>query len=163
MRKENLLISFFGIILALGIVSCGPRYVPGKISTLPEVYEEGLITKNDLLNIAYIYNVRSYYTNDYTGVTLKEPDINELDENIIYSIKLDFLEAAKEEVSEDTELDDLLISSYFGKYNKCVVLTLSVAGVCVDLLPADDYTIGGVTFKEYREGFFHGISVWVMD
>ena len=73
------------LLFSLSLISCGPYYVDGKIIDLEEAYKKSLITKNDLLNIAfYVNGEKNLNQEEYE---LQELDYSLLDKSIQDSIK----------------------------------------------------------------------------
>lgn len=73
------------LLFSLSLISCGPYYVDGKMIDLEEAYKKSLITKNDLLNIAfYVNGEKNLNQEEYE---LQELDYSLLDKSIQDSIK----------------------------------------------------------------------------
>lgn len=146
------------LLCAFGIVSLtGCNNDIGEFYSLAEAYNNGYITRNDLLNIAYYYNNETN-VNDETFVP-KEISVNDLSKKTLKAIKNTYLVTILKNDSKAT-LDGVHLNKYFGKYGDCVSLNMKDDYTCYDLLPPiEEYVIDGVKFLNYIDGPY-GITVW---
>jgi hypothetical protein len=139
------------ILSVLATVSCSNST---KLYSLEEAYEKELITKEDLWNIAYIYN-------NYTNISGFEYEIKEnnleLTADLEKKIKKAYL---KEELSDlvFVSVNGVNIKRNYGQYSGCYVLEMDSDYVKVNLDIHDRYEIDGVVFLNYT-GYY--IKVFV--
>jgi hypothetical protein len=139
-----------GICLLLLTVTLTSCFNKTNLYSLEEAYEKELITKEDLWNIAYIYN---YYNNasDF------EYDIKEnsvvIDKRLERKIKKAYL---KEELSDIifATIDGVNIKSVYGLYGNSYVLEMDNNYEEVDLYIHERYEIDGVVFLDYTSYYF---------
>jgi hypothetical protein len=121
-----------------------------KLYSLEEAYENKLITKEDLWNIAYIYN-------DYNNASDFEYDTKEnsvvIDKRLERKIKKAYL---KEELSDIifATIDGVNIKSVYGLYGDSYVLEMDNNYEVVDLYIHERYEIDGVVFLDYTSYYF---------
>ena len=126
----------------LATVSCSNSR---KLYSLEEAYERDLLTKEDLWNIAYIYN-------NYTNASDFEYEIKENNFQLTADLEKKIKKAYLKE-----ELSDLLFASVngvnikrnFGQYSGCYVLEMDSDYEKVNLDIHDRYEIDGVVFLNY--------------
>ena len=125
--------------------------------TLTDAYNNGYITRADLLNIAYYYNGMTN-VNDENFVPTEILQ-NDLSKKTIKAIKNTYLATILENDPNAT-IEGVHISRYFGKYGDCVSLSMRDDYTCVDLLPSiEEYIIDGVKFINYIDGLY-GLAIW---
>jgi hypothetical protein len=142
------LFSFLLLICILVFVSgCSSK---NKLYSLEEAYENKFITKEDLWNIAYIYNGCVNASNvEYDVKTIKD----ELDIKLERKIKKAYIK---------NDLDDIFlpkmkcisIIKYYGVYSGCHVLEMNNDCIYVDLKIYDKYEIDGIVFLSYTGYYF---------
>lgn len=139
-----------GICLLLLTVTLTSCFNKTNLYSLEEAYEKELITKEDLWNIAYIYN-------DYNNASDFEYDIKEnsvvIDKRLERKIKKAYL---KEELSDIifATIDGVIIKSVYGLYGDCYVLEMDNNYEEVDLYIHERYEIDGVVFLDYTSYYF---------
>ena len=139
-----------GICLLLLIVTLTSCFNKTNLYSLEEAYEKELITKEDLWNIAYIYN-------DYNNASDFEYDTKEnsvvIDKRLERKIKKAYL---KEELSDIifATIDGVNIKSVYGLYGNSYVLEMDNNYEEVDLYIHERYEIDGVVFLDYTSYYF---------
>ncbi len=148
--------------VSFGLAGCRqeePEGITGSFYRLQNAYDEGLLTQNDLLSIAYYRNGGRTYNENVMSVDFipipKNPEV--LDEKIDRAICLTFLE--KRGKGEE-DLDKVLVLGYYGCYGE---------GIAVMVDYKESYAVG--TYRsEYVEGicfYYHtnpnSILIWVKD
>lgn len=154
-RFYLLLVTIFFLILAS---SCVKGKIEGEFYNIEDAYEQKFLTRDDLLNIAYYYN-GSKNINDSDFVP-KEVSINELSKSVSNSIKRTHLKRIQEYV-ENGKIEKVHISHYFGKYGKCIVLTIYDEYIKIDPLIVPEYVIDGVKFLNFSNGSPAGVEVFI--
>lgn len=156
MNKVKKYISILLCLFSSSSLSGCNNYI-GDFYTLTDAYNNGYITREDLLNIAYYYNDMTN-VNDEAFVPI-EISQNDLSKKTIKAIKNTYLATILENASYAT-VDGIHISSYFGQYGDCVSLSMRDDYTCVDLLPpVEEYIIDGVKFINYIDGPY-GLAIW---
>ena len=139
------------ILTVFTTVSCSNTKT---LYSLEEAYENGFITKEDLWNVAYIYN--NYVNASEFEYDVKEnhPEPNEF---LKYKIKKEYL---KEELSDlvFASIGGVNIKRYYGQYSGCYILDMDNDYVNVDLMIHDRYEIDGVVFLNYT-GYYTKVFV----
>ncbi len=124
LTKIFMLICTFILLLcfSLGVVACNEPEKEGKFYSLEKAYEDGLITREDLLNIAY-YHGDAEHNPDELNDSFIPKELGELDEQTSLKIRTDLAELFNEMDSstEKVYADNFEITNYLGTYNGCVV------------------------------------------
>ena len=138
------------IAILLPIFSCiGPT---GTFYKLKEAYDNGLLTKNDLTEIAYYYQ-----GNDIANEQNRE------------EISLDVLSARKSRKIKRTYKTQILnkrwlsnsyiaLYAYYGTYNGAVAVGITDDYNDYDLFFYEEYEVGGVIFYNFSETY---IRIWI--
>ena len=148
------------LLFSLSLISCGPYYVDGKIIDLEEAYKKSLITKNDLLNIAfYVNGEKNLNQEEYE---LQELDYSLLDKSIQDSIKFSVSKFLLNSNDVESKPEDFTIMDFFGVYNNVYVVNIDYLYVSVDILYPDE-TISGIYFKNFYSSSYPGIVCWIKD
>ena len=138
------------IAILLPIFSCiGPT---GTFYKLKEAYANGLLTKNDLTEIAYYYQ-----GNDIANEQNRE------------EISLDVLSARKSRKIKRTYKTQILnkrwlsnsyiaLYAYYGTYNGAVAVGITDDYNDYDLFFYEEYEVGGVIFYNFSETH---IRIWI--
>ena len=171
MKKRIFITLLFSAVCAFGaIFSAGCNTPTGKFYTLQEAYDNGFLTQEDLMSIAYYHNGTIFngstgrYGNeeimpeDYVPKSKMPEELSMETRNAICKTYFDKYYGPNN--LDNVRLNDIGIGKdYYGTYNKCVVVK-----VWVDNYPVTDdvneYIIGGVKIC-YTNG--KRISVWVKD
>ena len=111
---------------ALGLAGCGPKTY-GTFYTLQEAYDNGYLTREDLMSIAYYQNGSRRYNEsimpeDYAPIP-KDPE--ELSEST--SLRIRSTAAADwnaEYPDDDATAEDFWIDYYYGTYGNCVAVMM---------------------------------------
>ena len=151
------------LVAMLGcFAGCGPT-PSGTFYTLQEAYEGGLLTREELMSIAYYHNGGRQYneeimSEEYTPIP-KEPA--ELSEETSLQIRntaaWEYRESGHESLSEAVA-DDFTITEYCGTYGDCVVIMITDIGLTGKPGVADmAVTIEGLSFH-YNSGNI--LKVW---
>lgn len=153
--KTALIISIF-LITAFSMLMCGCERKHGEFYTLQEAYENGILTQEDLISIAYYYhsNISPETVNgDLMGEGYqpieKEPKV--LSEKTERSIKKTMISDLKNQnFSQPLKLKNIVISGYYGTYKDYIAVNLAYSsdGVNTALdLALNEYEVGGVKFS----------------
>lgn len=156
---KKLLCSLIIISLLVGICTLfGCTNNVGKFLYLDEAYENGYLTQEDLIFIAYIYNHgrdgnEAIISEDYTP---NHKDPRELSNKTVNRIKQTYLS----NVIGDKTVSDKYINlfAYYGTYNGAVVIGITDNYNCYDKIIIEEYKIEGVTFNNYTAS---DIRIWV--
>ena len=111
---------------ALGLAGCGPKTY-GTFYTLQEAYDNGYLTRENLMSIAYYKNGGRRYNEsimpeDYAPIP-KDPE--ELSEST--SLRIRSTAAADwnaEYPDDDATAEDFWIDYYYGTYGNCVAVMM---------------------------------------
>ena len=120
---------------------------PSELYRLAEAYAKGLITKDDLRNIAYYYN-GELATTDFVPLP-KNPET--LSEQTIKKIQQAYYNKVFDGNSDAT-VDDVGVGEYYGTYHGCVVVEIGApctSDIGGDPLYYPEYVIGDVIFYSY--------------
>lgn len=116
----------------------------GRLYTLEEVYNNKLIDKEDLLEIAYYYN-----NVNVSGIEL---EIEQLSKSTVKQIK----RAYKNEELKDLyfiDLDKIYVYKYYETYNDCKVVEVRSDYIMIDCYFYEEYIIDGVKFLNFTNSF----------
>lgn len=91
----------------------------GKFYKLEAAYNEGIISRDDLLTLAYINNNGNEYNENNINDDFKPKEINENDLTSVILHKI------KSTASESKEEYDSCNVSFYGKYNEAYAIKLS--------------------------------------
>ena len=127
--KKLLAILFAALLLVagvLGMAGCGPKTY-GTFYTLQEAYDNGYLTREDLMSIAYYKNGGRRYNEsimpeNYAPIP-KDPE--ELSEST--SLRIRSTAAADwnaEYPDDDATAEDFWIDYYYGTYGNCVAVMM---------------------------------------
>ncbi len=145
MRK--LIILLFNLFLIYTVSSCAMVKFQ-NIQYIDEAYEEGLISKDELEQIAYYYN-------NYDNVIL---DKNEISKHIQRKIKKDYNKEIMKEYANCSCSTSISIDNYYGTYDKCIAISLSSKYVTLDPYIVEVYVVDDVKFYNYSPVF---LRIWV--
>ena len=153
-----LILTFLSSFMLFAFVGCNENeseaeLPPSELYRLAEAYAKGLITKDDLRNIAYYYN-GEHATTDFVPLP-KNPET--LSEQTIKKIKQAYYDKVFDGNSDAT-VDDVNIAGYYGTYNGYVIIEINascVSGIGGDPLSYPEYVIGDVIFYSYTP-----LQVW---
>ena len=136
------------------LTSCGEKNgdteIKGEFYSLKDVYENGEITRQDLLSIVYYANGgiiesnKNQYPEDFVS-TPKNPE--ELDANTERIIKNTYKYLLKKE-NEKYYSDVIIEARYYGTYNDyiCVGIKIEIPGVDHGAVALTETIIGGVSY-----------------
>ena len=100
---------------ALGIAGCGPKTY-GTFYTLQEAYDNGYLTREDLLNIAYHNGDRE--CNESALQNFEPTPIGELSEEISLKIRKSMAERYRDNGTfPEATAENIFIKNYLGCYN----------------------------------------------
>lgn len=116
----------------------------GKFYNLQEAYEQKLLSKDDLENIAYYYNRLD--NNEFQPRPKNPPYINKNDERIIKKVYL------KEIINEPAKsIEEVNIYDYYGTYNECIVIGITDSYNVYDYVIKEEYVLDGISFYNFHE------------
>lgn len=150
---KKLLCILLSIISAVGIafafVGCGENEGYGQFYNLQNAYDNGLLSKDDLIHIAAIYNGEVQCTETLDGET----------ELLIKNCKVERLRNDSNHPIAEATTDDVKIVKFYGKYSDCYVVSLDDIYTAYPANVLNEwFYIDGIGF--HRTGHF-GITVWV--
>jgi len=137
------------IMLFLGIF-CLSLFIPagcngtGKIISLREAYDNGDLTEEDLLSVAYYYQ-RTRFNEELMGedYSPKPKDPETLDEKTEKKIVRALKKYVKKEYSEH-----ITILNYLGTYNNCIIIEYRDVRHVIDIAPVESTVkIGEISFS----------------
>lgn len=154
--KERLSIVLVGIMafIAFGLVSCGDKADTknefGEFYTLQEAYSRGLLTDNDLIEIA------DYYQGEDLMDKKDSLSINLLDGETKQQIVKCYLL----NVINDINISEKYVNiyAYYGTYNSAVAVGITDTYNVYDKVIIAEYRVGDVTLYNYAES---DIRIWV--
>ena len=115
----------------------------GELLNLREAYDNGDLTEEDLLSIAY-YNQRTRYNEELMGedYSPQPKDPETLDEKTEKKIVKALKKYVKKECSEH-----ITILNYLGTYNNCIIIEYRDGRTFTSVEKETFVTIGGVEFS----------------
>ncbi len=123
--------------------------LPGEFYALQEAYNNGIIDKNALLNIAYYNNLAFVDKGNFNWEDLGFPTdfeptpLTPLDEETIEYI----VQTARHmQINAGNEPSDYEIESFYGAYNGAIALQMHREGFWSSQASRQDITIEGITF-----------------
>ena len=156
MKKK--LLAFAFVILTVSLVALSGCGNYGTFYSLTKAYEEGLITYEDLLSIAYYHNGgiegnEELMGEDYEPIA-KEP-LDENTERKIRETRAYELRNSETYPDEDATADGVKIRGYLGKYSNCYVVKCHDPGT---MYPSDRvdrwFEVSGVMFHKTAHGIY---------
>lgn len=138
-------ITLFLLIISVFLIqSCNNMNNLGTFYSLEEAYEMKLISKEDLINIAFYYNGEKQI-ND-SSISIKEKiKLTETQEQKIKNAHADRLK----DITDNIDLSLVYIKEYYGQYNNCYAVYIVDYYRTIDVYTIDEYVIDGVKFKDY--------------
>ena len=136
------------IIFSLLITGCkkGENSIrEGIFYTLSEAYNNNIIDKDDLINIAYYYNGKRNI-NDQT-VEIKSLDWEKFNDDVILAIKYNYYLYNSDYFDN---YRNITIREYYGSYNDTYCVMMESYCVAGDVL-FYDLEIDGVKFEEFTD------------
>lgn len=129
MKKELrfLILIFVGIIMVLGVAGCNKTTSTGALYTVKEAYENGWLTKDDLMSIAYYHNNGRWHNEEIMDETY-EP-IPKTPEVLSKKTESKIKNAAAAEYREKYDDEEAVakgftITEYDGTYGDCVAIMM---------------------------------------
>ena len=157
MKKRLLAMVFVILTVSLVVLSGCGNY--GTFYSLTEAYEEGLITYEDLLSIAYYKNGGTRRNEDLMGEDYEPIPQEPLDKKIEKKIKkTEAYYLRKYSNINEATADGITVKRFFGKYQNCYIIQVENS-FTYSLAYVIDYwgIIGGVHFHET----YTPLKVWV--
>ena len=154
MKRIKLLVSLMAMIMFLGsvfaVTGCKKETnPPGEIYSLEEAYENGWITREHLLSIAYYCgqtdNNAELQDENYAPIP-KNPE--KLSKKTALKIRKTELYSAR---SSKAELSDVEIIGYYGCYSGYYAVKISASYLMYPAVVNAERTIGGVLFVYTNE------------
>lgn len=135
----------------------------GDFYTLEEAYEQGFLSHDDLVNIAY-YNHGADDSFDFPGgnpdfvVTPKNPEVlsEETKSAICETFAYYWERGVYAPQRTNIYKDEIKVGLYYGTYNGCAVVAISRTGVFTTSI--QEYMVGGIGFRITDE--LYPILVW---
>lgn len=123
---------------------------------LDQAYSRGLLSQNDLRNIAYYYGqtVCGYQPEEGFAPSPKVPET--LDETTKNKICSDYYFSSDKEVP----IGHYYVAKYYGTYHGCVAVEISdTYYICHEPIFVEGFSVGGVYIGDYASG----ILIWLSD
>ena len=128
----SILLSLISVIcIAFAFSACGEEqsngeFGEGKFYTVTEAYENGYLTREQVMSIAYYHNGGNYKNEeimgeDYKPLSITPKTLSVQAENSIKQTHLNEYYEGK----DYAELSGIRIDSYYGTYNGCFVVMIS--------------------------------------
>ena len=159
--KKKVIIFLLSIICAFGVMfSAGCNTPTGKFYTLQEAYDNGFLTQEDLMSIAYFNNGGREYNEDIMDENYVPAPMNPtaLSAETDMAIRQSYWDKYyKENTPTNRTIDDIGLG-YYGTYNNCVAVKVYFGGFVIEIVRKD--YVGGITVF-YNCG--EKISIWVKD
>lgn len=144
------------------VAGCTPeqQYAVGSFYSLEEAYENGWLTRDDILSIAYYYNQGTEGNEELMGESYApEPMVPEtLDEERVNQIKRTYLNEVI--AMPEGTFEHVIIRAYYGTYHENIVIHITDDYHGYDYVFEPEYEIGGVRFYHYAGAF---LRVWRAD
>lgn len=138
------------------MTNCGQ--LEGEFIDLEDAFNEGFISRDDLLNIAYYYN-HKVNVNDEDFV-LKEINKEDLNEDVFFAIKETHTEKLKRFIESEPAFEDIYVGAFYGNYENCYCISVFYEGIAFDMMFIEEYTIGEVKLLDFATGWGPGIEIW---
>ncbi|MDE5545882.1 MAG: hypothetical protein K2I88_00300 [Anaeroplasmataceae bacterium] len=147
MLKSTLKGVFVVVIVLVCLILTGCSKTGGELYSLEEAYNKNLLSREDLLNVAYYYNKENGVENsDFTPKTLDPEVLSSKMENEARKAQKKYLEQSYKNVT----LEDVKVVGYYGTYNNCVVVLFNSSScITSDILFLEEYTIEDVKFFNF--------------
>lgn len=175
-----LLCSVITLCLLLGLSACGKSvdedrsgneppdsYINGAFYTLQEAYDNGFLSSDDLLSIAYYHHSQSRYPNNGVAFNVglmgenyvpaeKSPSELRAEQNC--AIRQTLINNLKKFSSSNSfALDDIVICAYYGTYNEGIAVRLLYKDggdiILQDVMYEDTVANIKFVYSEYTEFF----------
>lgn len=169
MKKLKIL----AVVLALGVLCMGVlsgcdngkdglETGEGTFYTLQKAYDEGYLTKEEIMSIAYYHNGGRVYNEEimsekYTPIP-KVP--KELSENVSYKIRETVASELRRSNIKNAKADGVNIVHYYGTYDGAVavIVTHSYLGDSPAVVVDSSYSVAGVIFHYWTSNH---IQIWI--
>ena len=115
--SKAIIIASLAIIICISFTACAPKKY-GEFYSLQEAYDKGLLTREDLLNIAYLnngYTEEGFTPSRLNPEKLSEDTENKIKETIAYELR-------RSNSHKNATEKDVFIKKYFGTYNGSVAV-----------------------------------------
>ena len=152
------------LVAAVLVAGCTPeqQYAAsvGNFYSLEEAYENGWLTQEDILSIAYYYNQGTDGNEELMGENyVPNPIVPEtLDEERVYQIKRTYLNEVI--AMPEGSFEHVFIRAYYGTYHENIVIHITDDYHGYDYVFEPEHEIGGVLFYHYVGAF---LRVWRAD
>ena len=147
-RNYTCIISQFVFIALVFSSSCGEKYENGRFIELLKAFDLGLITIQDLENVAYYFNASQDIVSDFVPLP-KEPSV--LNKNTQKTLKntyrIQYLNKPRANMSK------IHIDAYFGFYSGFISVYMIDSYRNYDVIFHDELNLGGVVFYNCAPGF----------
>ena len=139
------------LVAAVLVAGCTPeqQYAVGNFYSLEEAYENGWLTRDDILSIAYYYNQGAEGNETLMGESYApEPMVPEmLDEERVNQIKRTYLNEVI--AMPEGTFEHVIIRAYYGTYHENIVIHITDDYHGYDYVFEPEYEIGGILFYHY--------------
>ena len=157
MKKGKKMMAFAAVfvllVAAVVVAGCGPeqQYAAsvGNFYSLEEAYENGWLTQEDILSIAYYYNQGTDGNEELMGENYApNPMVPEtLDEARVNQIKRTYLNEVI--AMPEGSFEHVFIPAYYGTYHENIVIHITDDYHGYDYVFEPEHEIGGVWFYDY--------------
>ena len=168
MKKGKKMMAFVAVcvplVAAVLVAGCTPeqQYAAsvGNFYSLEEAYENGWLTQEDILSIAYYYNQGTDGNEELMGENYApKPIVPEtLDEARVNQIKRTYLNEVI--AMPEGSFEHVFIRAYYGTYHENIVIHITDDYHGYDYVFEPEHEIGGVRFYHYVGAF---LRVWRAD
>lgn len=168
MKKGKKMMAFAAVfvllVAAVIVAGCGPeqQYAEpiGTMCSLEEAYENGWLTQEDILSIAYYYNQGTEGNEELMGENYApKPMVPEtLGEERVNQIKRTYLNEVI--AMPEGSFEHVFIPAYYGTYHENIVIHITDDYHGYDYVFEPEHEIGGVRFYNYAGAL---LRVWRAD
>ncbi len=123
------------IVMMLAMTACAPKQ-RGEFCTLQEAYDQGLLTQDDLKNIAYYQNGGSDDEN-FEPMPKTPESLSDKTEKAIKETRAYDLRNQDTNPIKKAKAKDVTILKYYGTYNNCVAVMITDYYHSYDLMEWD--------------------------
>lgn len=154
------------LVIALGcFVGCDPT-PSGTFYTLQEAYEGGLLTREELMSIAYYHNGGRQYNEEimgeeYTPIPKEPAELSEETSLQIRNTAAWELRHAETDALPNATTDGFQVQNYYGSYRGAVAVIITCSYYNYPAVELDiSYEIGGVVVHYWT---YERIHVWIQN
>ena len=136
------------LIIILLLESCNTSKISAKFYSLEEAYEIKLISKDDLINIAFYYNGEKQINDDSISIS-KKYELTDEESLKIKRAHANRLEDRFNDIVESIDINFIYIKAFYGKYNNCYAVHITDRYSSIDIYIEELHLIDGVVFENF--------------